>query len=718
MSEHFQAGTEILTGSRWLPVIPDTIPRELTDTIAWYPAIIAPKLDKIGKWDKRPGDPKTGTNATWSDPKTRVTFGEAFMAYESHPEWFSGLGYMMHAESGLIGIDLDKCVSPDSSIAPWALEIVSRFEGAYWERSISGTGLRGFCRGTLPVGGCRSKVEGCSVELYADVRFLVVTGQAIQHTEALPELQPAVDVLHAQLTAGRSRATGTAITSGLTGPNTTPSPEVFGIIEAVMSGRWGSQMMEIWSRDALHVSGASEEDWALETEAVYQGIRLGHSGDTLARLVEEAMRAGPYRAKWDERRGVVSWLTQDIANAIATVQKRLEKYQAGPILVFDDESVSEPPAANETAEQTIARLSRELTRERSIRAQQQSVIQAQLAGVATAQAGKLAADELVKAIYETLAIPDEQLAARPKLVSLALAREAASRNSRGIFTMSNLALGRLTGLPEKVVSQIMQDLPARDGTPFERIVTRSYIEVAPGITEPRSIAQVRITTPDQTTVSVIRALHSISGPSDRETQRLAKARAKTAANAEAKIVAEVGKRIGWGWCSRHDNTDVLVRGFCSDCGEVVGERSIPVEEFRILNPEFQDSAVQPPLPVDVVTLPPEIRDSDPFVSWPTPVSIGQVRGDGARSKPAAVWRCTPCGSLEGNGDRCDGCGARELAAVSGGAAPAPPTVAFVPSPEWQVVPDGFPCPPGGEFNMNVQTGVNQGRWPDRAEVAG
>jgi len=43
---------------------------------------------------------------------------------------------------------------------------------------------------------------------------------------------------------------------------------------------------------------------------------------------------------------------------------------------------------------------------------------------------------------------------------------------------------------------------------------------------------------------------------------------------------------------------------------------------------------------------------------------------------------------------------------------------FVPSPEWQVVPDGFPCPPGGEFNMNLQTGVNQGRWPDRAEVAG
>ena len=36
---------------------------------------------------------------------------------------------------------------------------------------------------------------------------------------------------------------------------------------------------------------------------------------------------------------------------------------------------------------------------------------------------------------------------------------------------------------------------------------------------------------------------------------------------------------------------------------------------------------------------------------------------------------------------------------------------FEPSAEWQIVPEGFPCPPGGEFNMNLQTGVTLGRWP-------
>jgi hypothetical protein len=46
-----------------------------------------------------------------------------------------------------------------------------------------------------------------------------------------------------------------------------------------------------------------------------------------------------------------------------------------------------------------------------------------------------------------------------------------------------------------------------------------------------------------------------------------------------------------------------------------------------------------------------------------------------------------------------------------------PVAAFIPSAEWQVVPDGYVCPPGGEFNMNVRTGVILGRWPRTAEAS-
>jgi putative DNA primase/helicase len=163
----------------WLPVEPANIPVDLTALTAWYPALIRPKKNKIGQWDKIPADPTTAEPAKWSNPATRCTFDDAYMAYQRDPR-FAGIGFMMHVESGLIGIDLDHSVTPDGTIAPWALEIVHQFGGAYWERSVSGKGLRGFCRGALPVGGCRSKVEGCSVELYADERFLVVTGQVVR----------------------------------------------------------------------------------------------------------------------------------------------------------------------------------------------------------------------------------------------------------------------------------------------------------------------------------------------------------------------------------------------------------------------------------------------------------------------------------------------------------------------------------------------------------
>jgi hypothetical protein len=44
---------------------------------------------------------------------------------------------------------------------------------------------------------------------------------------------------------------------------------------------------------------------------------------------------------------------------------------------------------------------------------------------------------------------------------------------------------------------------------------------------------------------------------------------------------------------------------------------------------------------------------------------------------------------------------------------------FTPSSEWQEIPDGYPCPPGGTFKMNFQTGKNWGCWPEQVQaVAG
>jgi hypothetical protein len=41
----------------------------------------------------------------------------------------------------------------------------------------------------------------------------------------------------------------------------------------------------------------------------------------------------------------------------------------------------------------------------------------------------------------------------------------------------------------------------------------------------------------------------------------------------------------------------------------------------------------------------------------------------------------------------------------------PPPRPFRPSAEWQVIPDGYPCPPGGEYRVDFETGKNWARWP-------
>lgn len=42
--------------------------------------------------------------------------------------------------------------------------------------------------------------------------------------------------------------------------------------------------------------------------------------------------------------------------------------------------------------------------------------------------------------------------------------------------------------------------------------------------------------------------------------------------------------------------------------------------------------------------------------------------------------------------------------------PEPTPKKFVPSKEWQEIPDGIPVPPGGEFELNLKTGKRLGRW--------
>lgn len=82
---------------------------------------------------------------------------------------------LIFANLGIVGVDLDDCLSDAGELEPWAAEIVERL-GSYSEISPSGKGLRIFVNGRLPHNALGRKSG--KLEIYCGKRYLTVTGRA------------------------------------------------------------------------------------------------------------------------------------------------------------------------------------------------------------------------------------------------------------------------------------------------------------------------------------------------------------------------------------------------------------------------------------------------------------------------------------------------------------------------------------------------------------
>jgi primase-polymerase (primpol)-like protein len=161
----------------WLAVIPDNIPSRLRDRAQWL--LWRGEILRDGRPTKVPymvGYPSR--HASVDAPTTWGRFDDAIDA-QSCPELrMDGVGYVLTADDGLVGIDLDKCRDRETGvIAPWALAIVQRID-SYTEISPSGSGVRIFARGTLTGNGRNRN----GVEMYARGRYLTLTGHRLHGT--------------------------------------------------------------------------------------------------------------------------------------------------------------------------------------------------------------------------------------------------------------------------------------------------------------------------------------------------------------------------------------------------------------------------------------------------------------------------------------------------------------------------------------------------------
>lgn len=101
------------------------------------------KMEKrSGRPTKVPYNPRTGAMAKTNDPSTFADFNTAMKSY-AIGGW-DGIGYRV--SEGIGAIDIDHCIREDGSLNDVAASILGIFPDAYFEKSPSGTGLRGFFR--------------------------------------------------------------------------------------------------------------------------------------------------------------------------------------------------------------------------------------------------------------------------------------------------------------------------------------------------------------------------------------------------------------------------------------------------------------------------------------------------------------------------------------------------------------------------------------------
>lgn len=160
-----------------LPVKPDAIPELLKGLDSWV--IWQARAKSGGKFTKVPVDPTTLVATNAHNPANWLSFPDALAAYEAGIG--QGIGIVLDgkpvardidgAPLFLIGIDLD---GVDINAADKETEVIlGALRGTYLERSPSGCGLRLFALSReRPRSG-----QGAHGELYADKRYLTVTGQ-------------------------------------------------------------------------------------------------------------------------------------------------------------------------------------------------------------------------------------------------------------------------------------------------------------------------------------------------------------------------------------------------------------------------------------------------------------------------------------------------------------------------------------------------------------
>lgn len=209
-------------------------------------------MERNGKITKPPVNPHTGKDADVSDPTTWAIWRDA--RGRQLEDRLPGLGIVLTADDGLVGIDLDDCVDYDGNVAPWAAQIVDLVD-SYTEFSPSGSGLHILAWGALPPGRRRAG----QIEMYETQRYLTFTAHLLDGRYALYERTEALAAVHAQHLAVADRP------APMVRAQTRPTARLddLAIVDKLFKSRVAPRVARLWTGDTSEYRSPSEADLAL-----------------------------------------------------------------------------------------------------------------------------------------------------------------------------------------------------------------------------------------------------------------------------------------------------------------------------------------------------------------------------------------------------------------------------------------------------------------------
>ena len=185
----------------------------------------------------------------------------------------TGVGFVFSENDDFVGVDIDKCMNPDTGkLTSKAVDIVRRL-GSYTEISPSRKGLHILVKGKLPGNGIKRN----GVEVYDRNRFFTMTGNL--YSGANRKIERREDELK-QLYQEATQSNAVE--------------EVNHIIAKAMNGGNGDKFKRLWKGDFSDYPSQSEADLALCRLLNFWTHNDVKETDCLFR------KSGLYRPKWNE----------------------------------------------------------------------------------------------------------------------------------------------------------------------------------------------------------------------------------------------------------------------------------------------------------------------------------------------------------------------------------------------------------------------------------